>query len=688
MRALAVGMVLLYHAGVPFISGGFAGVDVFFVISGFVITMQLLRELDQRGRIDLVAFYGRRAKRLLPAAGVVLLVTTVASWLMVSRVRWGTIAVDIQGAALYVVNWVFADRAVDYLAEDVEPSPVQHFWSLAVEEQFYLIWPVIILGLAWIASRGTDGLTKHASAPRGWTKRRAVLALGLLALVVGPSLGWSVYLTQQSPERAFFVTTTRLWELGIGALVAIGMAQWHRLPPAAAAVLAWLGLITVVAGALLQDSSLDWPGTAALVPTLGTATVIVGGCSAARWGPQLVLGRAWFVWVGGLSYSLYLWHWPVLRMAEWQWGPLGVWTGLGLVAASAVPAWLCYTWVENPIRRSKGLNTSPRFALSVGLNSTLVAVMAGLLLSSASASAVDPGANEANNVAERSSTAFPADGGPPPAERPADSMLADAITPDPSLATEDVPRRRECQADREDEMLGEPCILGDTASDVRVALAGDSKMTQWTDALDTIARREGWRLEVYTKSGCAFANAMTINEGVPYETCQVWNEQLFSSLRADPPDVLLTSAVRTAAGSPEPSAEALRQGYVDFWKPLAERDTTIVALSDTPFATLGEPAYECVADHPDDFAQACSWRYRTTGSSKLLQEALESVGEQGHYIDMDPWVCPGGTCVSVYRNILTYRQGSHITATFTEVLTEPLDRKLTPVVDGARGDKG
>jgi len=687
MRALAVGMVLLHHAKVPFVPGGFAGVDVFFVISGFVITMQLLRELDRRGRINLLDFYGRRAKRLLPAAGVVLIFTSLAAWLMVSRVQWGVIATDIKGAALYVVNWVLAARSVDYLAEDVEPSPVQHYWSLAVEEQFYVIWPLIIVALAWFATARAGRATQPSDGASTRPVPRRLLALGLVVIVVLPSLAWSVWLTEQSPDRAYFVTTTRLWELGLGALVAIGIEQWQRMRPAWGVIVAWLGLVTVLSGALLQDTSAAWPGLAALVPTVGTAAVIIGGGSAGRRGPRMILGVPLLVWVGGLSYSLYLWHWPLLRMAEWQWGSLSVLSGLLVVTASAVPAWLCYRFIENPIRRAPALHTSPRFALSVGVNSTLAALVAGLLLGAAASSAVAPTAADPTSRTRDLQTAFPPDSQEPRAEQPGDSQLARTITPDPALATDDVPADRECQADREETTPLDPCVLGDTTASFRVALTGDSKMTQWMTALDSIAKREGWRLEVYTKSGCAFSEAMTINEGVPYETCATWGDAVFASLLEEPADVVLTSAVRTGAGQPEASAQALRQGYLAYWQPLAEKGTQVIALSDTPYPALDVPAYECVADHPEDYDEVCSWPYRTTTSSRILRRTVGELDGSGHFIDMDPWVCPGGTCVSVYRNILTYRNGSHITRTFTEVLAEPLADELVPLVDAIADER-
>ena len=385
LRAIAVLLVLVYHAGVGSVSGGFVGVDVFFVVSGFVITNQLLREVESTGRLSLMGFYGRRAKRLLPAAGLVLVVTAVGSWLLTSRVQWQQIGGDIVGAAVYVVNWVFASRSVDYLAEDVEPSPVLHYWSLAVEEQFYLIWPVVIIVLLWVLRRRAH----RAAGPQGLPPRETVvpqrrhLAIGLLLMIVLPSLVFSVVYTALRPSEAFFITPTRLWELGAGALVALGAGAWARWSPGWGAVLAWVGVAAVVASGFLVDTATPWPGYAALVPVLGTAAVIVGGYTHSRWSPAGLLGTAPMVWIGGLSYSLYLWHWPLLRFWDWQFGPPSVTVGLLIVAASVGPAWLSYRFVESPIRHAKSLSLKPRYALSVGFNFTMVSLVAGLLLTAA-----------------------------------------------------------------------------------------------------------------------------------------------------------------------------------------------------------------------------------------------------------------------------------------------------------------
>jgi peptidoglycan/LPS O-acetylase OafA/YrhL len=270
LRAVAVALVLADHAA-PGPSGGFLGVDLFFVVSGFVITTQLVREVERDRRLSLTRFYARRATRLLPAAGLVLLTTAVLTWFLAPRTQRGTFGLDIAGAAGYVVNWVFADRSVDYLAEDLDPSPVLHFWSLAVEEQFYLVWPLaILLVLALRRAR--------------WGSTRTALAVGLGVLIIVPTFLWSVHLTAVDPERAFFVTTTRLWEMGIGAFVALGARRWERPPALPAAVLGWLGLAGPGIAAVTYSSSTAWPGFAALLPTAprGRPAAPGGGPSTSR----------------------------------------------------------------------------------------------------------------------------------------------------------------------------------------------------------------------------------------------------------------------------------------------------------------------------------------------------------------------------------------------------------------------
>ena len=368
LRAVAVGLVLLYHAGVPFVPAGFVGVDVFFVISGFLITGLLVSELRRTGRISLPGFYARRAKRLLPAAGIVLAATTVGTLLFLPQTRWSSVGGDIVSSALYFVNWRLAGRSVDYLAEDASASPVQHFWSLAVEEQYYLVWPILLLLMSWWALR-----RRGNGAAVGRSLWIGLAAVGL------PSLAWSVYWTQHEQASAFFVTTTRMWELAIGAGVALAAVRLASMPRPVALVLGWAGLAAIATSALIYSTSSAWPGYAALLPVLGAAAVIAAGAAAGPAGPVALLGTGLFRWFGGLSYSLYLWHWPMIVFAAAYFGELRVWQGAVVAALSVVPAWLTFKLVENPIRYSRPISRSPRLALALGACLTLVGVAGGLV---------------------------------------------------------------------------------------------------------------------------------------------------------------------------------------------------------------------------------------------------------------------------------------------------------------------
>ncbi len=368
LRAVAILTVLTHHAGMP-LHGGFIGVDIFFVISGFLITGLLVNELWSTGTISWSRFVGRRIRRLLPAAVLVLVATSFVSFFVVPGLRRREIGVDIAASAAYVVNWVFARREVDYLASDARPSPVQHFWSLAVEEQFYVLWPVLLIVLALVVRRPS---------------RRVVLtALGVL---VATSFAWSIWFSDTSPRPAFFTTTTRVWELGLGALLAVALAGRPRpaSPLRGSAALGWAALVTLLAVAALLPEGIDWPGAWALLATVPTAVLLWVGWQGGAGGPVRVLGWRPMVWIGGLSYSIYLWHWPFIVLGEWTADAVGTtlpgWGKAALAVASIVPAWLSWRFVETPIHHGPWLRERPRALLASGLALSAVGVLAALPL--------------------------------------------------------------------------------------------------------------------------------------------------------------------------------------------------------------------------------------------------------------------------------------------------------------------
>ena len=673
MRAIAILLVLLYHAGLPFLPGGFIGVDVFFVISGFLITGLLIRELETHGKVSLSRFYARRAKRLLPATGVVLIATAILTWWSHSVVEWRTFGFDIVGSALYVVNWVLAGRAVDYLAEDVGVSPVQHFWSLAVEEQFYIVWPLLLVAVGWWVAR------------RRGARLRAVMLVGIL-LVIIPSFLWSLYMTGANPERAFFVTTTRLWELGIGAFIAIGSAVWTKVPRTVSIPLGWVGLVAVVLGGFVITSGTPWPGYAALLPTLGAAAVIVAGYTAGAAGPAAVLARWPMVWVGGLSYSLYLWHWPLLVSAEARWDGLSVLTGLGVAAFSVVPAYLSLRFVENPIRFSSKLSASNPLSLSVGANFSAVGVVAGLVLALAVPASTGTAGQDDDAPGAAALTQGETDSGARPGTV-ASLEEVEGFSPPVTEAVEDLPPEPEEEGCQVDQVSPEPieCEYGDPDGDTEIVVVGDSKILQWQTVLDEIAQDEGWKVTSYTKSACAFSSGMQMAKGEPYTSCAEWNDEVMDLAIEQDPDLVLTEsrineALEDRSDPDSLSTDAMTKGVTEAWDELADHDIPVVGILDNPIPD--QSIYECVGDNMDDLAECAFDREEgiESSSAPAFQAAAKEVSGT-RLVDIRDVICPEAECVPVIGDVLVYRQTSHITDTYAKTAKPALEEELVPAIE-------
>jgi peptidoglycan/LPS O-acetylase OafA/YrhL len=355
MRAIAVGLVLLFHGyGKPF-TGGFVGVDVFFVISGFLITGLLVHEQTKDGRISIWRFYARRVRRILPASALTVLATIIATYPLLGFISGNEIADDAKWTAVFAANIHFALIGTDYLGSQLPPSPLQHMWSLGVEEQFYLVWPSVFLLLAVIVRR---------------SKRRnvfGVVATSLL-MVIGASLAWSVIQTSSNATWAYFSPLTRAWELALGALIAVAGPAVLRVPSWVYQVAALMGVGGIAVSALTLTSSMPYPGWAVAIPVVSSALLIWAGCG----NPQTVIGRALSVqpmqWLGARSYSLYLWHWPILMIAAQYAGHhLSAWQNSGLLLAAVAASAITFRLVENPMRNSRVLKARTGLTLAIGV---------------------------------------------------------------------------------------------------------------------------------------------------------------------------------------------------------------------------------------------------------------------------------------------------------------------------------
>ena len=701
LRAVAVLLVLVDHAGLP-LTGGFVGVDVFFVISGFLITSLLLAEFVETRTVSLRAFYARRARRLLPAAVGVLLVTGLLTILLIPRTRWLDIAYDIGASAVYVENWRLADLAVDYQAQDTAASPLQHFWSLAVEEQFYIVWPLLLVAIAllvrsrWLGRIPRGGLEWASVA----VQRRVLLAVAAgIALVGIPSLAWSIWFTASNPSAAYFVTTTRLWELAVGGATALFATRLATLPPKAVALLGWAGLAAIAVSAVVYTSSTPFPGVAALAPVLGAAAVLAAGQASVTAGPRAILDVRPMRWVGKLSYSLYLWHWPLLIVTAAVVGERTVVLGTAAVVLSFVPAYLSFRFIEDPVRRSVPLRRDPEKSLAVGLTCTATALVAAAAVivgvgpsqvTALPAVSLDAG-GVTQNTPRIGALVLADNPRDDPAGTPTDTVPS--ITPDPVGAKNDYGYGF-CSTSLGDTAI-RTCTLGDTDSPTEVALIGDSHAQQWTTPLSLVARERGWRLTGYTKSGCPFlsqdvATSRDDQGGATpgartYTQCSVWRDQVIQRLTTgpNPPAMIIVSSgehyptVGDEVVTGPRATDLLARGFRDAWSRFQARGTRVVAIADTPAPGIEVP--DCVSAHRERLTECTFSREEGNAAegSGLVTAARAQPGVT--LIDLSDALCPTERCAPVIGGVLVYRDISHVSATYAATLAPRLNRLLPPI---------
>ena len=343
MRALAVAMVVADHL-FDWPRGGFVGVDVFFVLSGFFITGLLTRKRTTDGSISFQNFYVRRVKRILPSALLVLTATVIGSYFLLPAVRAKETLVDALYAALFAANFRFEFTGADYFQRGQPPSPLQHYWSLSIEEQFYFVWPALIV-LIFALTRGSR---------RAWKPSVRQWALfGSMACIVAASFGWAMFLSANDSNRAYFSSFTRVWELGVGALVAIAGPWLVRIPPSIRPALAYLGLAGVFASMFLIDSTVQFPAPWAALPVLATA-LVVASFHGAKVRGMFPLTNPVARYLGDTSYTLYLWHWPVIILLQSVMPKGLLFFGIALAVALGLTA-VTFRFYENPIRESNWL---------------------------------------------------------------------------------------------------------------------------------------------------------------------------------------------------------------------------------------------------------------------------------------------------------------------------------------------
>jgi parallel beta-helix repeat protein len=657
LRAIAVVAVILSHAslGLP---GGYVGVDVFFVISGFLITRQLVDEHRVRGRISFGGFYARRARRILPAATLVTVATLIMTWRWASPLQVASIAKDAVAAALFSVNWRLAAQGTNYFNASSAPSPFQHYWSLSVEEQFYVVWPMLLVIVALLFAK-RFGVTKPL--------------LVVLTAVVAASLWESIHLTPLNSSYAYFGTHTRAWELAVGALIAVGARSLPRIPRPLAAGIGWAGCGAILAACFLYTSNTAYPGSAALLPVLGAAAVIVAGCgAAARFGPEhVLLRRKLFQGTGRISYSLYLWHWPLLILVPDMLGhSLSLRQRLTVVAIAVGLSVVTFIFLEEPIRRQQKLVSQPVRAALMGAGLISISVLVALQIGSA---VPVPGGNQPVSSAPEDFSINQLLSGPTAqtgagltAQLVAASQLTSLpanVTPTLAQAPNSFPNTQGCEVSEAATAPLLPCnSFGDVHSKTQVVLIGDSHAGMWFDGINQVALERHWRLAVFTKSGCSvgdYPGLENLSHTGPYTQCTAWRPKMIAAVKALHPSLIIIGS------EARPIASTESEGLISSIDALKVSGAKIAFLADVPSAETVGSVPDCLAKHLHNIT-ACDIARSKAGLNspgRLAEiQAAESAGAT--VINPAVWMCTSSVCPVVVQGVIVYLDGGHITGEF------------------------
>jgi peptidoglycan/LPS O-acetylase OafA/YrhL len=708
LRAVAILAVVGYHAGLSAIPGGYVGVDVFFVISGYLITQHLSRELAESSGISFGAFYARRARRLLPSALLVIGVTVAVSCAVLPPLQAMVVAKDGLANAFYVGNYRYALQATNYLSVSGPVSPLLNYWSLGVEEQFYLVWPALLFVASlvwWGRLKGTDRASRRKAQPRF---SAVVVAMAVLAAC---SLAFSIWLTRANEPWAFFSLPTRAWELAVGGLLALVAQRLGRLSPRGMSLLSWVGVGAIIFAAVTFTSATPFPGTAALVPVAGAAAVVAGGCARSRVGAVWLLRRWPMQVIGRVSYTWYLWHWPALVLAPSIVGHrLSVWGNMAVCALALVLAAVTTVLLERPLQRASWLLRPRRsLLLTVGLSG---AVAGTILLSTAALPSLTgsgraPTAKLSTQHLESSkgrteSTINPVAAA---AQNLTNQVQADVAQ---SVGIQDVPANLtpslvDAASDEAAPFVDgcfdgftensvNPCDYGDlTAPQSKtVVLFGDSHALMWFPAFDNLSNQYGWHLIPQAKATCPPINITVYSPilGEWYTGCNQWRAAVVARIQALRPALVVLGFSREY-GIPDDhvvvDGAAWMQGLSSMMTTLRATGAQVVLMGDVPYPQSGLVP-DCLSAHLTD-ATACTMpkQYPYFNPSGVGQEEALAAAAGAGYIDTQPWFCAGNSCAVIVNNILVYRDDNHITDTYASWLTPVIGADLEEATDGLFG---
>lgn len=635
LRALAILLVVGYHAGLPGFGGGYVGVDVFFVLSGYLITGILIKEAETKGKIDLGRFYARRARRLLPALGVVLVFTVLVGSFVYAPFEQRALANTAISTGSYLSNVYFAYTSTDYLGASQEINPLLHTWSLSVEEQFYLVWPLFVMSALGLFA----GLQKKPNRRR---------LLWWMVAATFSSFALSLYLTHVRQPWAFFLSPARAWEFAAGAicvLIPIKISEESENDfekcRFSTCILGWLGFAGILFSTATFNAETAFPGVAAVLPVLSTAAILRSGALSQDTSLLKILSWRPFQEVGRLSYSWYLWHWPVLVIATTVAPEISFFTKILLLFFSLALSEASFRLIENPLRYHPWLIRRTANSLAMALVLTLGCVGFGYAWKEIS--------------------------------------LVWAAQPNQvrfTQAWEDIPSMQEngCNLNFYETQIDiEKCISGKTAADRNIVLFGDSHALQWFPPLDIIAQKHGWKIMSFTKSSCAAVdqNFFLSALGREYKECETWRANTLEKIKSLNPDLVIVSN----SYSYPFSREQWVRGIDDVVRKLSTSSKAVAIVRDTPRFFFDVPTLLAREEW------GVTFMHKKVRVPKIdvheIQKEISKRYENVFIIDMTADIFPDRYPEMKRGDVILYKDSNHLTATFTKSLALQLEAKMT-----------
>ncbi|HSO90222.1 MAG TPA: acyltransferase family protein, partial [Arthrobacter sp.] len=642
------------HVWLGRVSGG---VDIFLLISAFLLTLSFARKVEGGKPLRLLSHWLHLLKRLLPAVVVVVLGVLAGTRVVLPQSRWPDVLDQAWASLLYRQNWLLADTAVDYYAQDhAGASPLQHFWSLSIQGQVFLLWPLVFAGAALLLRflRRTP-LGDRVSYP-------ALLAAAFGAIFVG-SLLFSIEQTATNQSYAYFDTRTRLWEFALGSLLALAL-PYLKPGKLLRVALGWTGLAAMLSCGLLLTVDRSFPGFVALWPTLAAAAIIVAGQSGSRFGVDRFLTWRPLVALGDNSYALYLWHWPLLVLALAATGITApnLIQGLAIVAASIVLAVLTTRFVEKPLRdwrwpKRRAWRTAVVIAACGALLAGPVAVWESKLLADEAAAAAQP-----RELTPGAAVLAPENAGKPTPEAmiiPVPVALKNEWADFDGLCTDgNVPA----------DPLLEGCLQNSPPDTVtkRIVVLGDSHAQQYMAALGPIARSHGWEVVAHLKGACRFGGESPARDA----DCNAFNRASAQYVLDHQPDAVFTVASMTLEDAP---FETEVPHYLEGIKPFTDAGIEVIGIRDNPRFTMNMP--ECVQRHGTE-APKCQVPLQESLAEFSPMDAYRGSVPGLHLIDLSDFICAGGICPAVVGNVYVYMDDNHLTKTYVQSMIPMFEQQL------------